>query len=224
MPFWFIKAIGSVALNVCYILCGGIRFEGRQNVPAQGGVVIAPNHISDWDPPTVVFALPRHCWTMAKEEIFRWKLVGPLVRWLHGFPVKRGSPDRAALRRAEHLLKQGEAVLIFPEGKTSEDGRLQQLLPGALLVAREADVPIVPTVIFGTDRLVPFGQWYPRPMGRPIIVRFGPPVRVDQLTGGMKGGDALRRGAERLGEILMALQQDDPYRELSEDRSTAGIA
>ena len=216
MPFWLIRPIAWVVLRSLYFLFGGIRFEGREHVPRTGGVLVTPNHISDADPPTIAVALPRSCWIMAKEEIFAIKVIGPLTKWLHGFPVKRYTADRAALRRAEDLLKHGEAVVIFPEGKISENGALQPLLPGALLVARAADVPIVPTVIIGTNRLMPYGSLIPRPTGRPTIIRFGPPVTIAQLTGGARGGDGLRIGAERLREVLDALQKGQPYPEFVE--------
>src|SRR5579862_1573065 len=116
-----VRSIVWVLLRILYTVLGGIRLEGRANVPRKGGVMVTPNHISDADPPTMGFALPRFCYFMAKEELFQIRIIGPLIRWLHGFPVKRYTADRAALRRAEELLKVGEAVIIFPEGKISED-------------------------------------------------------------------------------------------------------
>jgi len=224
MPFWLIRPIAWVLLRIIFFCLGGIRFEGRENVPLTGGVLITPNHISDSDPPTIAVALPRACWIMAKEEIFGMKVIGPLSRWLHGFPVKRYTADRAALRRAEELLNSGEAVVIFPEGKLSEDGKLQPLLPGVLLVARSANVPIVPTVLIGTDSLIPYGALWPRHAHRRIIVRFGPPVTIAQLTDGAKGGDALRKGAERLGALLRALQEGKPYPDFSAEETEAAPA
>lgn len=213
MPYWLIRPIAWLVFHALYLLFGGLKIEGRNNVPTTGGVLITPNHISDADPPTVAIALPRACWVMAKEEIFAMKIVGPISRWLHGFPVKRYTADRAALRRAEDLLKSGEAVVIFPEGKLSVDGKLQPILPGALLVARSANVSIIPTAIIGSDLIIPYGKLIPRPSFRKTIVRFGPPVTAAQLTGGVKGGDALRLGAERLHACLLALQQGLPYPE-----------
>jgi 1-acyl-sn-glycerol-3-phosphate acyltransferase len=195
-----------VALHIAYFIYGGIRFEGRDNVPRRGGVLIAPNHISDADPTAIALALPRACWYMAKEELFNMRVLGTLIRWLRGFPVKRYTADRAALRRAEELLKQGWAVVIFPEGKISETGILQPILPGALLAAQRADVPIVPTIIEGADRLIPYGETKPRRVARPIVVRFGKPVTVAELTGNEKGGEALKAGAVRLYELLLELQ------------------
>ena len=214
MPYWLIRPMAWILFHITYLLCGGVKFEGREHVPLKGGALITPNHISDADPPTVAIALPRDCWVMAKEEIFAMKIIGPISRWLHGFPVKRYTADRTALKRAEELLKSGEAVIIFPEGKLSEDGKLQPILPGVLLIARGANAPIIPTVMLGTDRIIPYGKLWPRPSGRKTIVRFGPPVMVAQLTGNAKGGDALRAGAQKLHDILLALQENRSYSDL----------
>ena len=211
MPFWIFRPIAWVTFHILYAIFGGIRFEGRENVPRTGGVLITPNHISDADPPAIGIALPRSCYVMAKEELFQMKIIGPMIRWIHGFPVKRYTADRAALRYAQERLEEGHAVVIFPEGKLSETGQLQLLLPGVLLIAKAANVPIVPTILEGTDSLMPYGKVWPRFAGRKVIVRFGPPVTVAELTGGAKGGEATRQGAERLRELMLALQQGKPY-------------
>jgi 1-acyl-sn-glycerol-3-phosphate acyltransferase len=199
------------AIRFVLWMFGGYRWEGVENVPLEGGVLITPNHISDTDPPTVAAALPRACYFMAKEELFAMPVLGPFIRLARGFPVKRYSADRAALRHTENLLKQGEAVVIFPEGKLSEDGSLQDFLPGALMVAQRANVPIVPTIIEGTNALMPYGELVPRPAGRKMIVRFGPPITMDVLTQGKKGGDALKLAALRLRAMMLALQEGNPY-------------
>ncbi len=211
MPYWIARPVIWVLLRIAFALYGGIRFEGREHIPPTGGVLVTPNHISDADPPTVGVALPRACWVMAKEELFSIRIMGKLIVWLHGFPVKRYTADRAALRRAEDLLKTGNVVVIFPEGKLSQDGKLQPLLPGVLLIAEKAKVAIVPTAIIGTDKLMPYGKTTPRRVREKIIVRFGPPVTVEELKGGGRGGDALKYGAERLGVLMQAVQDNVPY-------------
>ncbi len=211
MFYLFVRSIVWVLLHIIYACVGGIRFEGRNNVPRKGGVLITPNHISDADPPTICLALPRTCWVMAKEELFDMKVVGTLIRWLQGFPIKRDTADRSALRRAEELLKAGEAVVIFPEGRISENAELLPILPGALLAAQRANVLVVPTILINTNLVMPYTKLIPRYAGKRTIVRFGPPVSVAELTEGAKGGDKLKQGAERLGQILLALQQNKPY-------------
>ena len=196
------------------LVCGGIRVEGREHVPRKGGVLITPNHISDADPPTIVYAVPRGSYIMAKEELFQMRVVGTLIRWLRGFPVKRYSADRAALKKAEDLLKLGKAVIIFPEGQIAEDAKLQPMLPGALLVAQRAKVPIVPAIIINSDDLMPYTKLVPRRMTRgPIIVRFGPVVTVEELAGGKKGSAGLKAAAYQLRECMRALQDGKPYPE-----------
>lgn len=211
MIYWMLRPVFWVLLNIIYLYCGGIRFEGRKYVPKRGRVLFTPNHISDADPPTVAWAIYRPCYFMAKEELFTIRFIGSLIRWMRGFPVKRYSADRAALRRAEELLEREEAVVIFPEGKLSEDGTLQPFLPGALLVAHRADAPIVPTAIIGTDNLMPYGRLIPRRTGQRVVVRFGPPVTMAELTSGKKGGEALKQAAERLRALLQALLENRPY-------------
>jgi 1-acyl-sn-glycerol-3-phosphate acyltransferase len=215
MPYWLARPIFWLIFRTIFLLCGGIRFEGRENVPLNSGALITPNHISDADPPTVAIALPRACWCMAKEEIMNKPVVGAISRWLHGFPVKRYTADRTALRRAEQLLKDGEAVIIFPEGRISPDGTIWPLLPGVLLIARSAGVPIVPTIIIGSNRIIPYGKLVPRPAFKKTIVRFGKPITVEELTLGEKGGEALKIGAERLRQILIALQAGTPMPDLA---------
>lgn len=211
MPFFLFRPIIWVLLRIAYWYFGGIRFEGRDNVPRKGGVLITPNHISNADPPSVGFALPRASYFMANESLFQRPVLGLLIRWLHGFPVKPGTSDRAALRRSEALLKQGEALVIFPEGTHSTDGNLLPMQPGALLLAQRANVPIVPTIVLGTTEMIPYGEEKPRRMKHPIVVRFGAPVTVAELTEGKKGSDGLKAGAVRLGELMHALQEGRPY-------------
>ena len=211
MPFWIVRPIMWTLLRIAFFIFGGIHFEGREHVPLTGGVMVTPNHISDCDPTAIGVALPRACYVMAKEELFEMKYIGTLIRWLHGFPVKRYTADRAALRYAGELLEKGECVVMFPEGRLSETGQLQPILPGALLIAERAKVSIVPTIIIGTDVVMPYGKTKPRWIRHKMIVRFGPPVTVAELTGGQKGGEALKRGAERLGVLMRAVQENKPY-------------
>jgi 1-acyl-sn-glycerol-3-phosphate acyltransferase len=113
---------------------------------------------------------------MAKSELFAIPVLGSIIRGLHAYPVDRGEPDRAALRKTISLLQAGDAVVMFPEGQISEDGEPQPLLPGAALIARSAGVPVVCAGIVGTDRIIPFKKIIPRPAFGGVHVRFGTPA------------------------------------------------
>jgi 1-acyl-sn-glycerol-3-phosphate acyltransferase len=205
--FWFL-------LWTIYRFTGGIRVEGRDKIPANGGVLITPNHISNADPPTVVYATRRYCYVMAASELFELKAIGRLITMLRGFPVKRGVADRAAIRRAEELLQQGEVVVIFPEGELSESGTLLPILPGALLVAQRSGVPIVPAAIVDSDRLMPYGKVVPRLVAAGIVVRFGDPVTYTELSGGKRGSAGLAAAADQLAQLLIGLGAKPPVAEL----------
>jgi 1-acyl-sn-glycerol-3-phosphate acyltransferase len=153
------------------------RFQasGLENVPA-GGAIIAPNHISNLDPPVIGCALPtrRRIHFMAKEELFK----NPVVRWvitqLCAFPVRRGTADRGAIRSTLSLLAAGELVGIFPEGTRSKTGQLGKPEAGLAMIAAKAGVPVVPTAIFGTAKVFKGGHILP-----PIRVVFGQPLTIN---------------------------------------------
>lgn len=131
----------------------------------------------------------------------------PILRWLlpaiHAFPIKRDSADRAALSKAEALLKAGESVVVFPEGGGNDAGTLQPLHPGALLIALRARVPVVPVALFHTNRVLPYRAVWPRRSPEPVRVVFGEPLDLSDLHG-KKGGveEATRRLTERLATLL----------------------
>lgn len=157
------------------------RVSGRENVPARGGVLFCPNHVSDCDPPVIFASMRRPLWFMAKRELFDIKVLGPLIQFAQAFPVERGGADRAALRRGEELLRNGQALVVFPEGRLAIDGVLQPLLPGATLLALRAEVPVVPVGIWGSNKIIPYGSVTPRPTCEPVRVHFGQALDFSNL-------------------------------------------
>ena len=101
----------------------GILFRpkilGKENVPMTGGMIMAANHLSNWDPPMVGTYMPRPVAYMAKEELFKPAIAGAVISNLYAFPVKRGAADRAAIKTALGILKQGLCLGVFPEGHRS---------------------------------------------------------------------------------------------------------
>ena len=201
-------ALLRVILWSAYRLMARMRVEGAKNVPRQGAVILAPNHRSATDWPAVGLASPRLPWFMAKEELFETPILGPLIRLCHAYPVKRDTADRAALRRTEDLLRQGQVVVIFPEGQVSPDARFQPLKPGLALLALRTGATVIPVGLLGTERLMPYGHNLPRPIRKPLIVRFGPPLPLDDLREPGRAAPsrvAIDAATERLAEAIRSL-------------------
>ncbi len=210
MSYRIMFAFAKVVFRTVLAYTGGLRAEGRDRVPRDGGVIIAPNHVSHIDPPLIGLTLPRSAWFIATTELFAFPVLGAMARWLHAYPIKQDSPDRAALRRTEELLRSGNAVVMFPEGHESLDGRLQPLQGGPILVAIRTNCPIVPVAIIGSADHVPPRSFRPRRAGHPAIVRYGEPIPASELAGGLTGRAAIEHGTGVLREALLRLQAPLP--------------
>ena len=153
------------------------RFKiiGAENIPTSGGVIIAANHISLWDPPVIAAACNRTINFMAKEELFSISIFKWFISKLKAFPVRRGAADRTAIRYAISLLKNGEILGAFPEGTRSTTGELGKPEPGIAMIALKAGVPIVPAGIIGTNKVCKGGCIFPQ-----FIVKFGKPIMIDE--------------------------------------------
>jgi len=151
----------------------GVRFEGVHNIPL-GPLIIAPNHVTYVDPPLVTLPVRRPIYYMAWRQLFRVPGFGWLLARLRAFPVDVEVVDRHAIRKTVSLLQAGEAVMIFPEGGRSPDGRLQPFKAGAFRLACALGVPVIPVTIVGGHETWPPHRRFPRP-GRVTIV-FHPPI------------------------------------------------
>lgn len=146
------------------------RFEiiGAENFPKEGGILLCSNHIHALDPPVVGMTAPRTVHFMAKEELFKAPILGPLLPKVNAFPVKRGMSDREALRTALKILKSGEVVGLFPEGTRSTDGVLKKGLSGAGFFALRGNADVMPCAIIG-----------PYKTFRKVKVVYGEPIRME---------------------------------------------
>ncbi|MCK5064081.1 MAG: 1-acyl-sn-glycerol-3-phosphate acyltransferase [Candidatus Fermentibacteraceae bacterium] len=147
----------------------GFTVYGAERVPRTGGVIIACNHISEMDPPVLGFAIPRPIAFMAKTELFRSRTGNFIFKELNTIPVNRTGVDTNAIRSAVDYLRNGVAVVIFPEGTRSRDSRLLPGKAGISLIASASKAPILPAFIWGTD--------HPRKAmlrtGNPFSIHFG---------------------------------------------------
>ncbi len=196
-------------LRLMVRVLGRLRSSGEENVPARGGVLLCPNHLSDADPPTLFVTTPRRAWFVGKRELFEIPVLGWFFARFHAFPIERDSADRAALRRIERCLNAGDPVAVFPEGRCSETGRLQKVQPGAALLALRTGAPIVPVGLQNTNGLMPYGKLVPRWSPRPVVVTFGPPIRPQSFAH-LPRGEAVAAMTQALAEALAELTHQPP--------------
>ena len=169
---WFVR-------NSFFRLTGGLKGTGRENVPKTGAVIIAPNHVSNLDPPAVACTCPRRLNFMAKEELFKVPILGPIIRSLDAFPLKRGEGDTEAIRHAIAQLEAGKTVIIFPEGSRGDGVSLQPMTKGATMLARRTGATVVPVGIVGTHKVLPKGQSKPK-RGK-VLVAYGKPFTYKEI-------------------------------------------
>jgi len=150
-----------------FAIIGRCRPEGAENIPEEGGIIIAPNHISVWDPPLTGSMMKRPLHFMAKQELFDVPLLGFLIKRTNAFPVKRGSHDMSAMRNAFALLENGSPLLMFPEGTRSKDGNPGKARAGVGMVACHAQVPVIPAKIVNTNNFFKFKK---------IKIKYGKPI------------------------------------------------
>lgn len=181
-----------------------VEVEGRENIPASGGFVLAPGgHRSILDTPMASLASPRILRYMGAENYFNMPVLGAFLRSAGGFPVERSMTDRAAMRIAEQLLADGEPLVVFPEGTRQVGPLIQPLKQGASFLACRAGVPIVPVGIGGAERSMPKGRKYPRPTK--IVLVVGEPLAPPDR----QPGERIKRSAiQNLSDQLRARLQE----------------
>ncbi len=184
----------------------GLRIEGLDNIPPTGPLLLAANHVHNLDPILLAAAFPRELHFMAKKELFAVPVVGPIIAGCGGFPVDRGAADRGAIRQAEAVLAQGQALAMFPEGTRSPSGVLRDAQPGAGLILLRSGAPLLPAAIIGTAGLPGNGAKTTKttPGGkRNVIVRFGRPVVIAPEPGArMSSREAAGRIMEEIALLL----------------------
>ncbi|HEU4371296.1 MAG TPA: lysophospholipid acyltransferase family protein [Methylomirabilota bacterium] len=153
-----------------------LELRGTRNIPRDGGLLIIPNHQTYADPPLVTIPVRRPVYYMAWSRLFDIPLFNRLIRLLRAFPVDIEARDSRATREALRLLKAGAALMIFPEGGRTPDGRVQHFKAGAFRLAVAVDVPVLPVTIVGGDRAWPPGRILPRP--RRITITYHPLLRA----------------------------------------------
>jgi 1-acyl-sn-glycerol-3-phosphate acyltransferase len=177
MGFWY--RAGWSFFRIVFATCFRWRVFNSGRVPDEGPVILAANHTSYLDPPLVGSPLHRKVVMLARRSLFRFPGFGRLLRLWHAVPVDPKGGSAAALKTILSRLEAGNAVLIFPEGARSFDGRLQPARAGLGLLVVKSAAPVVPVRIWGSHEAFGRGARFPRP--KRITIKYGRPLRFREL-------------------------------------------
>ncbi len=171
------------------------RVSGREYVPLNGPLIIVANHLSWYDPILLGVILPRRVWFFTKAEIFNWPIAGLVCRLTGQIPVHRGESDRAAVEKGIAYLREGKALMIFPEGTVARQEKMIAAHTGAALFAIRTGATILPVAHCGTRKVLRSPRiWFPR-----VEIQIGKPYSA------VLPGDVSRKaGLHLITEDMMA--------------------
>ena len=166
----------------------GFRVRFAESLPKQGGLLVLSTHQSHLDPLLLGLSCHRRLSSMARSSLYRFKPFAAIITALDAIPIDREASTVAAMKGVINRLRDGAAVVIFPEGTRTADGKLGELKGGFVLLAKRAGVPIVPVAIVGAWECWPRTRLFPRP-GR-IRLEFGRLLQPEQIAA-MTDGEIL---------------------------------
>ncbi len=178
-----------------------LRVQDASHVPATGPVILAPNHASYADPPMIGVGVQRMCNYLARANLFENRLFGWWLREVGVVPVDRDGGSASGLRTILGRLREGSAILLFPEGTRTTDGRLQPARSGIGLMAIKSGAPVVPVRVRGSFEA--WGRHRRVPLPRRIDIRFGPALRFEKHV-----AEAATCPKERLKEIYQEVSDE----------------
>jgi 1-acyl-sn-glycerol-3-phosphate acyltransferase len=198
--------LGWLFFRTLYTVYFRWRVFNAERVPVTGGVILASNHASFIDPPLVGGALHRPINYMARETLFRFPVVGAVLRSWNAVPVNREGGGAAGLKAILDRLLAGGGIILFPEGTRTMDGQLQPARSGVGLTVIKSVAPVVPVRVFGSFEA--YGRHMKVPRPHRVIVKFGKPMDFAALRAEAKTCDKVRLKAiyqqvadEIMGEI-----------------------
>lgn len=172
------------------------RYEGLENIPKEGGFMLCCNHRSMLDPFFACCPIKQQMRFMAKDSLFRNKILAFLITRLGAFPIKRGSADTKAIETAIEIMENGGVLLIFPEGTRSKDGQLLPHKAGAAMIASRTNSDVLPCAISWEGKLCLF---------RKTVVRFGPIIRKEEIRVEGMSKTQLKQAMHRIQDEMTAL-------------------
>ena len=182
--------------------------SGNYHIPLKGSAIIASNHVSFYDPPVVGGNARRQFYYFARDTLFKG-LLGRIISSIGTIPVNRDTADIKSLKAIFKVLKNGGAIMIFPEGTRSLDGKLSAPKPGAGMIACKSKAKVVPARIFGTFEV--WGRHSKLPhLGGSIHISFGPPIEVSTIDPGPDHPDRYGEASRQIMSAIAKLKRPKP--------------
>jgi 1-acyl-sn-glycerol-3-phosphate acyltransferase len=196
--------IGWTCFRLMYATYFRWRVFGAENVPLQGGVILASNHASYLDPPLVGSGLKRDINYLARESLFRFPVMGTVLRSWNSVPVDREGGGAKGLKTILDRLLAGGGIILFPEGTRTKDGNLLPARSGIGLTVIKSTAPVVPVRVFGTYEAYGRHHKFPRP--HRVAVKYGKPMNFEALRAEAKTCDKARLKAiyQQVADEIMA--------------------
>ena len=197
--------IGWTVFRAMYATYFRWRVFNPERVPLTGGVILASNHASFLDPPLVGSGLRRDINYLARESLFRFPGIGALLRSWNAVPVDRDGGGARGLKAILDRLLAGGAIILFPEGTRSPDGKLQAARSGIGLTVIKSTAPVVPVRVFGTFEAYGRDVKFPRPYR--VMVKYGRPMDFGALRAEAKTCDKprLKEIYQQVADEIMAV-------------------
>jgi 1-acyl-sn-glycerol-3-phosphate acyltransferase len=201
-----------------------VQVRGLENVPEGGPLIVASNHLNDADPGFLCGGIRRRLVYMTKVELFQVPVLSQFLTAFGAFPVRRNEADLAALRRASETLKQGLALVIFPEGTRGRaEAQLREAWPGAALMALRNDAPVLPVALTGSEHLALPGMFL-RPFRRyRVTMTIGKPFHLPKPE--RVNAESVKAGTQAIMEqiaLLLPEQNRGFYAEAVASKQPAG--
>jgi 1-acyl-sn-glycerol-3-phosphate acyltransferase len=201
--YWFFANLARIFARLLF----GFRIIHRERLPETGGIILAANHQSYFDPPLVGICSHRAVHYLARKTLMEWPFFGPMFPDMNVIPVDRGGNDMSALKTVIRKIRDGEGVVLFPEGTRSPDGNLQPAQAGVGLVIAKTLAPVVPMRIFGSYEAFPRGSKGVK--FRPIRVVVGEPLVFTKEDVGEGERADYQRLSQRVMDAIGRLQLDE---------------
>ena len=165
------------------------KVNGKENIPEKGPFILCSNHVSNWDPLLLIASQKRNIFYMAKEELFKNKIIGGFLKSIGTFPVSRGSGDRSALDNSIDIINSGEVLGLFIEGTRSKTGEFLRPKSGAGFIALESKCDVLPVCITYSKK---------RGIRKEVIISFGKIIKFEDMGFTTEGSGKEIRNASKL--------------------------